>query len=220
MNETQFGYNFRYLAGQTPSREFPAVLQRSLGTLNEYVEVLAFQRIYNGFWRSSQAFPVARRLTGSPIAEDQKYGPETDGAMRKLMPFLEAEWLISCTPASETLTMRGSPNSHRGCLVRAGLTDAQVTTLHQAWLEWSGISLDETDPYADRRAACLASGGTWDVTGHTCHAAILPVTPPPGPLDLPPPPPVEEGLSTGTWFLLLGLGAVAAATVYYYVAQK
>jgi hypothetical protein len=179
--------------------------------LLSYPEVLSFQIIYNAVRLSSMALPADQRIPGNAIDTDGVYAGETQTALERYINFLVRQGHAGCGSDSSAQARTNGPQGVSSCLGATGLSNPTITKLQQAWREWKAIpspSRDRPppatdDPYASARDACTSSGGTWNPTTNVCIPAGVP----------------DEGMGTGTWILLLLLGAAAAYGVWYVATE-
>jgi hypothetical protein len=177
--------------------------------LLSYTEVMSFQIIYNAVRLSSLALPAAQRIPGSAIATDGVYASETQTALERYINFLVRQGHAGCGSDSSVQARTNGPAGVATCLGATGLPAPTIAKMQQAWNEWKSLPAteprgrDPVDPYADARAACTSSGGTWNTATNVCIPAGTD----------------DEGMGTGTWILLLLLGAAVAGGIYYVATE-
>lgn len=223
-----FGFQFNYLKD---ARHGSSVLER-MGALNSYPEVRAFQITYNLARRSSESLPVEQRIPGLPIDEDGIYAGETDGALMKYVTYLVRRGHTGCGSVTSAEVRNIGPSAVRQCLVATGMADSAVSVMQRARDEWKAGSGERLDPWARQRADCTSRGGTWNSTTHSCVPAAgdpyaaaraecasrggtwndtTNTCTAAGAKD--------EGMGTGTWILLIALGAAVAGGIYYVATE-
>jgi hypothetical protein len=177
-------------------------------TVYPYVKIFQDRMVYDqNFARSTGAMSFSGSLGSG--GSDGKYGDDTHN-----MALNWIDWMVrkgECAGTSRSEWTRNGPNAARDCIMAHGGSVAMMDQLQQAWREWkaSGSSTPRpptppADDESERRAACEATGGTWDSATQTCIPSGM----------------EDTGLGTGWWILLALLGAAVGYGIYYYATEK